>query len=342
MQIRLGLDMEADAAATYRANFEDADFIEQDLREVDPLELSERHVRTPGSRLLVSACAPCQPYTNFHRKSARRAQQRTLLLALLPFIDHLRPEFVFVENVPGLHRVRGASTFNRFVAALRRRGFNVQWKVVDCQHYGVPQRRRRLVLLGSRLGSIAVPPATHGRDPGLRPLVTVRDCIANFPPIGHGEEHPAVPNHQVSRLTDLNMRRIRATPAEGGRADWPADLRLDCHKSHRGHSDVYGRMHWDGPAPVLTTKCTSISNGRYGHPEQHRPISVREAAALQTFPDDFCLIGGIKSTTRQVGNAVPVRLAEAVGHAIVKHSDEHPDDRDVGSPAHVAQSKEAL
>jgi site-specific DNA-cytosine methylase len=106
MQIRLGLDMEADAAATYRANFEDADFIEQDLREVDPLELSERLIRTPGSRLLVSACAPCQPYTNFHRKSARPAEQRTLLLALLPLIDHLYPEFVFVENVPGLHRSR--------------------------------------------------------------------------------------------------------------------------------------------------------------------------------------------------------------------------------------------
>lgn len=342
MQVRLGLDMESDAATTYRANFEDADFIQQDLRAVNPGDLSNRLVRTPGSRLLLSACAPCQPYTNFHRKSARRAEQRTLLLALLPFIDALRPEFVFVENVPGLHKVRGASTFNRFVAALRRRGFKVQWKVVDCQQFGVPQRRRRLVLLGSRLGSIAVPPATHGRDAGLLPLVTVRDCIAKFPPVNHGEAHAAVPNHQVSRLTDLNMRRIRATPTGGGRADWPADLRLACHKTHSGHSDVYGRMHWDGPAPVLTTKCTSISNGRYGHPEQNRPISVREAAALQTFPDDFCLLGGIKSTTRQVGNAVPVRLAEAIGHAIVKHSNDHPRDPADLAPALVPESTETL
>lgn len=323
MTILGGVDLDGGAAATYRSNFPDAAFIERDICGIEPFEASEAATSSPDSRLLVSACAPCQPYTNFHKKSSGRAEQRTLLLRLLPFIDDLEPDFVFVENVPGLHKVSGASTFNRFVAALRRRGFNVTWKIVDCRSYGVPQRRRRLVMLASALGELTVPPATHGDKPGLLAPSTVKDWIAHFPPITDGEEHATIPNHQAAKLTELNLRRMRATPPGGGRADWPKGLQLDCHRQHSGHSDVYGRMSWDATAPVLTTKCTSLSNGRYGHPEQDRPISVREAAALQTFPDDFRLVGRIKSATRQIGNAVPVLLAQAVGEAIVKHSSDH-------------------
>lgn len=132
-----------------------------------------------------------------------------------------------------------------------------------------------------------------------------------------------MPNHQAATLTDLNLRRIGATPPGGGRLDWPPELRLDCHATHQGHSDVYGRMRWDAAAPVLTTKCTSISNGRYGHPDQNRPISVREAASLQTFAEDFVFTGRIKSATRQVGNAVPVLLAQVMGDAILDHAAAH-------------------
>lgn len=322
IRILAGMDMDAQAAATYRANFPEAAFVQRDIRAVEPEEVGRLTKRTRGAKLLLSACAPCQPYTNFHRKSSvrRRREERTLLLRLLPFIDYLDPDYVFVENVPGLHKVPGASTFNRFVAALRRRGLHTGWQIVDCQRYGVPQRRRRLVLLASKDGAVAMPAPTHGREPGLAPPSTVREWIAHLPAIAHGEVHPEVLNHQAALLTDLNLRRLRATPLGGGRADWPEELRLCCHKGHRGHSDVYGRMSWDAPAPVLTTKCTSISNGRFGHPEQNRPISVREAAALQTFPDDFLFVGRIKSTTRQVGNAVPVLLAEAVGRTVVEHA----------------------
>jgi DNA (cytosine-5)-methyltransferase 1 len=328
MRILAGLDLDAEAAATYRANFPEAAFIERDVRQVSVEEVQQAITRTDGGRLLLSACAPCQPYTNFHRKSVarERARERTLLLGLLPFIDYLGPDFVLVENVPGLHQVRGASTFNRFMSGLKRRGFHVSWEVVDCRSYGVPQRRRRLVLLGSRLARIAIPPATHGPADDQIPYATVRQWIGHFPRLGHGETHPDVPNHTAAQLTDLNLRRLRATPAGGGRADWPEELRLECHKSHTGHSDVYGRMHWDAAAPVLTTKCTSISNGRYGHPEQDRPISVREAAALQAFPDDFRFVGRIKSATRQVGNAVPVLLAQAMGQALTAHASQHASD----------------
>ena len=168
MSILAGIDLDHEAAETYRTNFPEAEFIERDIRKIDSSELSGLVVRTPGSRLLFSACAPCQAYTGFHRKSARRAEQRTLLLRLMPFIDHLQPDYVFVENVPGLHKVPNGSTFNRFRAGLVRRGYRVVWTIVDCRDYGVPQRRRRLTLLASRLGPIEVPPATHGSDQDSR------------------------------------------------------------------------------------------------------------------------------------------------------------------------------
>jgi DNA (cytosine-5)-methyltransferase 1 len=146
-----------------------------------------------------------------------------------------------------------------------------------------------------------------------------------LPPIQAGEVHPDVPNHRASALTPLNLQRLQATPPGGTRADWPEELTLKCHQNHRGHSDVYGRMRADSQAPVLTTKCTSISNGRFGHPYQDRPISVREAACLQTFPQDFVFEGSIKSSTRQVGNAVPVLLAQRMGMAFRSHVDSASD-----------------
>jgi DNA (cytosine-5)-methyltransferase 1 len=316
MDIRFGLDLEPEASETYRRNFPEATFIENDIEEVAPSEVA-LSLGEGGGPLLISACAPCQPYSTFVGQR-RPDSRRSLLLRLLPFVEHLKPTFVFVENVPGLKAAHAnASTFTRFCKALRRQGYHVTFGVVDCQYYGVPQRRRRLVIMASLLGPIAMPEPTHGRDAGKQPLSTVWDWIGDLPAIEAGEIHPDVPNHRASAVTEINLRRLRATPVGGGRADWPKDLWLDCHKGHDGHCDVYGRMHADAPAPVLTTKCTSISNGRFGHPFQDRPISVREAACLQTFPRDFVFSGSIKSSTRQVGNAVPVLLAQRMGEAFV-------------------------
>lgn len=318
MDIAFGLDFEHGASKTFRRNFPEAAFVERDIVKVSPEEVREL-VGAGEGRLLVSACAPCQPYSSFV-KGRGRDRRKTLLLRLLPFIERLDPEFVFIENVPGLKAGRSpAGTFARFCRALVCAGYHVVYAVVDCQRYGVPQRRRRLVILASRLGRIEIPEPTHGRGPGLRPISTVWEWIGDLPPIAPGEKHQEVPNHIASALTDLNLRRLRATPPGGGRADWPAELQLSCHQDHRGHSDVYGRMDAKAPAPALTTKCTSISNGRFGHPYADRPISVREAACLQTFPRDFVFEGGIKSATRQVGNAVPVLLAQRIGEAFFDH-----------------------
>lgn len=322
MEIAFGLDMEPDASKTFRLNFPGASFIERDIAKVDPEEVAAT-VGVARGPLLVSACAPCQPYSSFVEQQARD-RRRTLLLRLLPFIRRLRPDFVFVENVPGLRAASApAGTFSRFCKALREEGYYVTFEVVDCQHYGVPQRRRRLVILASQLGPIMIPKPSHGSRPGQQPLSTVWEWIGDLPPIAAGEIHPEVPNHHASAVTEINLRRLRVTPPGGGRADWPRALWLDCHKDHTGHSDVYGRMSADSPAPVLTTKCTGISNGRFGHPFQDRPISVREAACLQTFPRDFVFDGSIKSATRQVGNAVPVLLAQRMGETFVAHISEY-------------------
>jgi DNA (cytosine-5)-methyltransferase 1 len=318
MKVVFGLDNDADASATFRLNFPDACFIERDILDVDVQDMVQG-IGQGASPLLVSACAPCQPYSTF-ASAKRNDPRRSLLLRLLPVLEILKPEFVLVENVPGLHsQAARAGTFNRFRKALQSQGFHIASGVVDCQKYGVPQRRRRLVIMASRLGPIDLPTPTHGRASGMLPISTVKDWISDLPPVGAGQTHPEVPNHIASGLSEINLRRLRATPEGGGRADWPPELQLACHANHRGHSDVYGRLRFDAPAPVLTTKCTSISNGRFGHPVQDRPISVREAACLQTFPREYTFVGGIKSATRQVGNAVPVLLAQRIGETFVEH-----------------------
>ena len=342
MRVVLGLDNDPGSSATFRLNFPDANFIEHDIRQISPDKIIEQISAGPGP-LLISACAPCQPYSTF--ASAKRTDpKRNLLLSLIPIIELASPELVLVENVPGLSTgVAPGDVFHRFQEALIRLGYYVMASVVDCQRYGVPQRRRRLIIMASRLGPVGLPNPTHGRGEGMLPISTVQDWIADLPPIAAGETHPDIPNHIASGLTELNLRRIKATPEGGGRADWPKDLRLVCHENHRGHSDVYGRMRFDAPAPALTTKCTSISNGRFGHPTQDRPISVREAACLQTFPRDYKFYGGIKSATRQVGNAVPVLLAQRVGEAFNQHlesvraADSSNNNRSLSSDKQVTQ-----
>jgi len=150
------------------------------------------------------------------------------------------------------------------------------------------------------------------------PYKTVRHVISHFPEIRAGEAHNEILNHVAASIMPINLERIRQTPHDGGgRHSWPRRLYLKCHKgSYAGHTDVYGRMYWDRPAPALTGRCSSISNGRYGHPTQDRAISLREAASLQSFPDEYVFWGSNKHVALQIGNAVPVKLAEVLGRHI--------------------------
>ena len=203
---------------------------------------------------------------------------------------------------------------------LEREGYIFDAKVLNAKDYGIPQNRRRFVLIASRLFEPHIPDKTHGK--GLIPYVTVYDTIHDFPPLAAGEEDETIPNHRAAGLSDINLIRIQHTPHDGGgRLDWPQNLWLNCHEKFKGHSDVYGRMYWNRVAPTLTVKCYSISNGRFGHPEQDRAISLREAAAIQTFPDDYIFEGSLQEIGKQIGNAVPVLLANVlVGYILHEHN----------------------
>jgi len=174
------------------------------------------------------------------------------------------------------------------------------------------------VPVGSRHGQIRLPDETHGPGTSNGEYDTVRNRISHLPPVRAGEQHDDVPNHRAARLSALNMERVRATPPGGGHRDWPEHLKLECHKGLSGFSDVHGRMKWDAPASGLTTRCTNYSNGRFGHPDQDRAISVREAASLQAFPEEFIFEGCMASMARQTGNAVPARLAKPAGETFIE------------------------
>jgi DNA (cytosine-5)-methyltransferase 1 len=323
MEIAVGIDVDPDAASTFRLNFPEADFIESDIRKMATNELDASLCRRgwgeSETRLLFSACAPCQPFSRQRRGRNDKDERVPLLANLTRFVERYMPDFIFVENVPGLQTLGPAvGPFAAFVDSLTALKYAVIHRVVESQSYGIPQRRRRLVMLASRVGPLGFPDATHG--PGRRPYLTVRDAIGALPGLAAGETEPSIPNHRASALSSLNLRRIRATQEGGGRQDWPAELFAACHQDgYEGHTDVYGRLRWDAPASGLTTRCISYSNGRFGHPVQDRAISVREAARLQTFPDTFVFVGSLNSMARQVGNAVPVDLAGRFGHFVMDH-----------------------
>jgi len=319
IEVVAGFDYDERCKTTYEHNNPGVKFVQADINTIrsKDLDLPSR----PGQYddLVFAGCAPCQPFSSQH-KGRRKEGDARLLGMFGRLVEAVLPGHVLIENVPGIARVSGRSTYRRFLKMLEANEYGYDCRVLDAKHYGVPQNRRRLVLWARRRGNPSLPTGKYGTR--RRPVRTVRLAIAHFPAIAAGESHRDVPNHVAARITEVNLERLRATPSDGGdwRA-WPGHLRLECHRGdYGGHTDVYGRMRWDCPAPALTGRCHSISNGRYGHPEQDRAISLREAAALQSFPDGYEFFGSNKHIALQIGNAVPVRLAEQIGKHIFTQS----------------------
>tara|TARA_R110000796_G_C14532852_1_gene432072 strand:- start:102 stop:1130 length:1029 start_codon:yes stop_codon:yes gene_type:complete len=311
--IKMGLDIDHDSAETFRLNFPTAKFIENDIRRIMPEDIAD--IVNRSNPILFCGCAPCQPFSKQNRQQNKDDKRLDLLDEFGRFVKYWLPEFVFIENVPGMqHKAAKSETFNRFTKMLSDLGYNYETKVVDAQWYGVPQKRSRLILSAALKQNIELPMPTHGKK--LKPFSTTREWISNLPAIEHGKVDAVDLDHFAMKLSDTNLSRIKATPEGGGREHWPDHLILPCHRGYTGHVDVYGRMSWDKPAVGLTTKCTSYSNGRFGHPTQDRAISLREAACLQTFPRSFKFLGSRTSRARQVGNAVPPLMAKCVGHSI--------------------------
>jgi DNA (cytosine-5)-methyltransferase 1 len=312
IKIVAGFDHDEQCQSTFEYNNPGARFVQTDIRDIRLSDLSIKGRRRRFDDVLFAGCAPCQPFSTQNKGNGRR-RDATLLSEFGRLVEEALPGYVLIENVPGIANIPGFSTFRRFLYMLEVNGYQFAYDILDAKRYGVPQNRRRLVLLAIRHQQASLPEAKYGNS--LRPFKTVRHAISRFPVIGAGECHPKISNHVAASINDLNIKRLRHTPHDGGdRRSWPKRLRLECHKgNYEGHTDVYGRMSWDSPAPALTGRCNSISNGRYGHPEQDRAISLREAASIQSFPDGYEFFGSNKNIAQQIGNAVPVTLAAELG-----------------------------
>lgn len=330
INVLAGIDNNILCQDTYNKNNAPARFIYADMKKYAPENLLALfpHLREiHRDDLLLAGCAPCQPFSKAN-KSEERSPDATLLSQFGRFVEFFLPGQVMIENVPGIAKVKGNSTFKRFIRLLKNKGYSVIYKPINAKYFGVPQNRVRLLVLATRGITAEFPPVTHAYTPknGQRKLVTVRDAISHFPPLSAGQTDNEIPNHVAANLSPLNLCRLKYTPHDGGgRQDWPEHLILHCHANgHKGHTDVYGRMFWDRPSPTLTCKCQSISNGRYAHPEQDRAISLREAAAIQTFPDDYIFYGSNTSIAAQIGNAVPVLLGSVIGTHFLNLRERHP------------------
>lgn len=313
LDIVFGLDSDLDAAKTFQLNFPTAKFINDDIRNVTINNINNLYLEAKSVGLvLFCGCAPCQPFSTQNTKKIDNDPRRYLLSYFSDFIKFFKPDFVFIENVPGIQKVGKYSTpFFEFLDLLNAEGYSYDFDVVSSLNYGVPQDRKRLILIGSNKFKIKLPIFTH--DGKSVAFSTVRDWIYHLPKIANGEKHEKIKDHHSAKLGELNLKRIISTPEGGGRESWDDSLKADCHKRNTGYRDVYGRLSWDKPSSVLTTRCTSYSNGRFGHPEQHRALSLREAALLQTFPIDYDFFGSFTSKSKQIGNAVPPLMAKAVG-----------------------------
>lgn len=306
-----GIDNDERLRKTYERNNKPSRFIANDIAEVEIDALRSELGIGKKDATLYAACTPCQPFSTLNTAKGED-DRKSLLLEFGKIIAQRPPDFIIVENVPGLHNAFGLDIYQQFMDVLEAQGFYSASGLLDAKDYGVPQTRKRFILVAARGRQPRLPLATTGNNP-----VTVRECLEKYPPLAAGERHSGFANHAARALLPHHQRIVAAVPADGGSRNEVADasILLPCHQRNpKAHKDVFGRMAWDAPSPTLTCRCTDVYCGRFIHPEQHRGISPREAAALQTFDDSYEFFGGsVSEQARQIGNAVPVLLAKALG-----------------------------
>lgn len=317
VQVLAGVDFDQNCQFPYEFN-NNSRFLHRDVRSIQVDELIE--VFKDSEFRLLAGCAPCQPFSTYSLKKTRTEtykDQWSLIKNFGFLVENLKPEFVTMENVP---RLLDHEVFKEFLKSLEN--YHVWFKVINCSDYGVPQTRKRLVLMASRIGSIELDPAEKIEASDL----TVRNFISHLDPIEAGSSHPIDPLHTSSSLSPINLQRIKASMPGKTWRDWDQSLLADCHKKNSGQTypAVYGRMEWDALSPTITTQFFGYGNGRFGHPEQNRAISLREAAILQTFPESYKFLSPgetpyFSRLGRWIGNAVPVKLGKAIGTSFIKH-----------------------
>lgn len=319
--VSAGIDVDPDCRYPFEANNE-AEFVEADIAEFDNEEVES--LFPDNAYKILAGCAPCQPFSNLNNgKDSEGMEDWSLLREFGRLVRDIQPSIVTMENVI---EIRNHQVYSRFIDTLFKQGYDISINKVDCTNYGVPQNRKRLVVLASRVGDITLIDPTHATFED-RPTVEKTIGGDTLNPIEAGETDNEDALHRSQDLAEKNLERIRQSEPGGTWCDWDNELILDCHKKDSGstYDSVYGRMEWDKPAPTITTQFYGYGSGRFGHPEQDRAISIREGAMLQTFPKNYSFLKEdqkeihFKQIGRFIGNAVPVRLAEAVGESINQH-----------------------
>ncbi len=317
IQVLGGVDNAVDCRETYEANVPGAKYIRHNITTLSAPELGRRLKLEPDDpNLVFCGCSPCQFWSKIRTDKTKSLKTAFLLRQFQRFIRYFRPGYVVVENVPGLYTRKDNAILSEFLRFLSSQGYNYKDGVINANHYGVPQNRMRYLLIASRVSTISpLPSDPTSASPNVADFIGVKNGFAKIEH-GHRDDTPFL--HTTAALSEKNVQRISMTPASGGnRAAWANDpyLQIDAYRG-KDHifRDVYGRMAWEKPAPTITTRFVSLSNGRFGHPEENRAISIREGATLQTFPSDYRFHAkSLNTLARQIGNAVPPALAKLIG-----------------------------
>ena len=313
IHVLAGLDNDPTCSFSYEENNK-VKFIKSDICDYDFGQMSDIYSKN-GVKILVG-CAPCQPFSSLTRGIKEKCEKWGLLDYFSDAVEILRPEIVSVENVVGIIET---DIFKTFVKKLKELGYFVNFGIVNCANYGIPQTRKRMILLASVYSEIPMPQATHSPQD----YITVREAIGKLPPIKAGQQYDEDIMHKTRNLSKLNLKRIRCSRPGGTWREWDKSLLPACYtrESGKGFGAVYGRMEWDKPSPTITTQFSTYGCGRFGHPEQDRALSVREAAILQTFPPDYIFQSDIDMRTLNchIGNAVPPELGKIIGETIQQH-----------------------
>jgi len=313
--VRVAIELDENAALAYKMNHPDTEVSQRDIREVEGKEVQE--LLGNGKLHLLAGCPPCQGFSRVRKLNRRRStrdKRNKLVMEYLRFVEELRPLTIMMENVPGIVNYY---LFRKLIEKLKELGYFIKFDIVDVKDYGVPQRRRRLVLVGSLLGQIDIAKPTNE-------MVTVRETIGSMETIDKTNDplHKIIVNH-----TERINKMISMIPKNGGgRKDLPEEYRLKCHsKENVGFNDIYGRLRWDDYANTITGGCLNPSKGRFLHPEEDRVITPREAVLIQTFPLDYKFPIGISKTSLAgiIGEALPPKFSYAQCKNIKEHLDNY-------------------
>ena len=309
--IRAGYDFDDSCKFGYEYN-NSSKFITADINNLEADEIKSQFSGTLPTCII--GCAPCQAFSALTKNNIVADERINLPAKMVKLILEVLPDVLMIENVQRFLTYQNREIFNEVIKNLSTE-YHCTYKVINCVDFGVPQKRKRLIIIGSRNKEISLDRhVPHS-------VKTVADTIKGLPSLKHGEIDSTDSLHRCSSLSELNLERIRCSKPGGTWEDWPNHLVTQCHKRVSSYKDVYARMEWEKPSPTLTTHCTGFGNGRFGHPEQDRAISLREAALLQSFPADFCFyangeFSSFQKISRQIGNSVPPLVAEEIANII--------------------------